>query len=56
MNIDEKDIYVRILNVNVNSQEKFIYGLRKIKGIGIRFATILQKKLHLSNMSKYLTE
>merc|ERR1712227_353594 len=52
MDINEKDVYIRILNVNVNSQEKFIYGMKKIKGIGLRFSTILQKKLNLSNVSK----
>ena len=32
---------IRLFNTNIDGQRKVIYGLRQVKGIGRRFATVI---------------
>ena len=35
---------LRVCNTNIDGRQKVIYGLRRIKGVGRRFATLVCKK------------
>mmetsp|Transcript_14287 Transcript_14287/g.19884 ORF Transcript_14287/g.19884 Transcript_14287/m.19884 type:complete len:159 (-) Transcript_14287:200-676(-) len=45
--------YLRVFDVNIPKQINFSYGLRKIRGVGVRLANIVRKKLKNCLNSKF---
>ena len=47
---------LRVCNTNIDGRQKVIYGLRRIKGVGRRFATLVCKKAFSNAISDDIFE
>mmetsp|Transcript_12702 Transcript_12702/g.31199 ORF Transcript_12702/g.31199 Transcript_12702/m.31199 type:complete len:117 (+) Transcript_12702:3-353(+) len=41
--------YLRLFDTNIDTSENFTYGLKRIKGLGIRFTDFLRKTLNINH-------